>query len=226
MHEGFGEVRAVVFDAVGTLIDADPPVANVYCEAGLRFGSSLSMSDLIANLKAAILRNFCGEASDEELERLRWSRVVAETFTDVEDSSELFRELWDHFADAAHWRAADDAEVVCRELNSRGCAIAVGSNFDGRLLDISRTLSPLDAISLIYVSSQVGYSKPHPEFFRRVQQSLRLEPAQLLMVGDSPTNDYAAARDAGWKSLWLAPHGPEVSADVITSLADVLEYVK
>jgi putative hydrolase of the HAD superfamily len=221
----FGEVRAVVFDAVGTLINADPPVASVYHQAGARYGSSLPICDVIANLKAAIVCNFLGETSDEKLERSRWRQVVAETFSDIDDTSELFRELWDHFANAAHWRAADDAEGVCRELNSRGYAIAVGSNFDARLIAISRVLSPLDSIGSIYVSSQVGYSKPHPEFFRRVQDSLQLEPSQLLMVGDSQTNDYAAPRAAGWQSLWLAHDSPDSSADVITSLADVVEYL-
>ena len=224
MH-AISDVRAVVFDAVGTLIDADPPVAHVYAEAGKRFGTSLPLRDMTANLKSAIPRHFRGETSDETLERLRWSRVVAETFTDVDDTSELFQQLWNHFADAAHWRAADEAQRVCEELNSGGCVVAVGSNFDGRLIEIARSLPPLDAMSSIFVSSQVGFSKPHPEFFARVQESLRLEPAQILMVGDNETNDYAGARAAGWRSLWLAPGSSDASADVIASLAEVLDYV-
>ncbi|MBP86539.1 MAG: hypothetical protein CMJ64_07480 [Planctomycetaceae bacterium] len=222
----FREVRAVVFDAVGTLIDADPPVASVYREAGARHGSSLLMGDIVANLKAAIARNFRGEASDEVLERSRWSCVVAETFIDIDDTSQLFQELWNHFADAAHWRAVDDAKAVCQELSSRGYVVAVASNFDGRLNRISQALPPLDAIGSIFVSSQVGYSKPHAEFFRRVQRSLQLEPSQLLMVGDSQTNDYAAARAVGWGSLWLARGHSDASADTISSLTEVLGYLR
>jgi putative hydrolase of the HAD superfamily len=221
----FKEIRAVVFDAVGTLIHADPPVAEVYGAAGLRHGSSLAISDMLANMKAAIERNFRGDVSDEELERARWRQVVAETFTDIADTSAIFQELWDHFAEPAHWRVADEAKAVCRELTSRGVVTAVASNFDGRLISISRRLPPLDAIGPIFISSQIGFSKPHPEFFRRVQRSLQLEPAQILMVGDCRTNDYAAAQAAGWQSLWLAPGSAEISGETISSLAEVLDYV-
>ena len=52
-------VRAVVFDAVGTVIHPDPPAAEVYVEVGRRFGSRLGMADIVGRFAAAF-RAVCG----------------------------------------------------------------------------------------------------------------------------------------------------------------------
>jgi len=200
----FKNVRAVVFDAVGTLIEADPPVASVYHAVGARVGSALSEEDLSIGLATSVREHFRGEHSSEQLERQRWSQVVADTFHDVPDTSILFDELWEHFAQARNWSVVDGADLLWQQLEARGYKIAIASNFDMRLLRISKHLPPLDRASSIFVSSQLGYSKPHRRFFRGVEQSLRLAPHELLMIGDSRANDYDGARQAGWQALLLS----------------------
>lgn len=200
----FHEVRAVVFDAVGTVIEADPPVIPVYQAAGARHGSGLSTGDISTRLPLAIKERFRGEQSSEELERERWSRVVADTFHDVSDTSALFDELWQHFAEAHHWRVTDGVALLWQQLEAHGYAIAIASNFDSRLLHIAQHLPPLNRTSSIFVSSQLGYSKPHTSFFRAVEDSVCLAPHELLMIGDSRVNDYDGAREAGWHALHLS----------------------
>ena len=49
-------MRAVVFDAVGTLLHPDPAAAEVYVEIGLRFGSQLDLESVRRAFRKAFLR--------------------------------------------------------------------------------------------------------------------------------------------------------------------------
>jgi putative hydrolase of the HAD superfamily len=221
----FSSVRAVVFDAVGTLIYADPPVAAAYCRAGQRHGSSLSANEIADRFGAAMEQHFGDEHSNERMERQRWSRVVADVFVDLEDATPVFEELWHHFANHRHWAIYDDVFDVWNELESRGLVVAIASNFDQRLLDIASHLTPLDRARSIYVSSQLGYAKPHRKFFSAIEQSLQFAPPELLLVGDDRDKDYEGARRAGWNSLLLDREQTDGSEFVIAALRDVLDYL-
>jgi putative hydrolase of the HAD superfamily len=50
---------------------------------------------------------------------------------------------------------------------------------------------------------QIGIGKPHPRCFERLASELRLEPAEILYVGDDPVLDVEAARAAGFTTAWV-----------------------
>jgi putative hydrolase of the HAD superfamily len=50
---------------------------------------------------------------------------------------------------------------------------------------------------------QIGVGKPHPRCFERLATELRLEPHQILYVGDDPVLDVEAARAAGLRTAWI-----------------------
>src|SRR5687767_8755154 len=68
-----GGVRWVLFDAVGTLIDAEPPVAEVYFAAARDFGSSQSIAEIQARFSAALVTEQGADAT--KLERLPTSEA-------------------------------------------------------------------------------------------------------------------------------------------------------
>jgi putative hydrolase of the HAD superfamily len=55
----------------------------------------------------------------------------------------------------------------------------------------------------VFASSELGWRKPAPEFFREIEARLGCEPEELLLVGDDPELDIVAARRAGWRSLQI-----------------------
>ena len=75
-------IRCVLFDAVGTLIYPDPPVAEVYHAAAREFGSRLTVHDLGPRFRTALQSEQTGNPADpaalnrpptsEALERERW----------------------------------------------------------------------------------------------------------------------------------------------------------
>lgn len=213
--------KAILFDAVGTLLEADPPVAIAYRDAARSLGIELATSEVKSRLAAAMRRDrtvgFTGTGAaalqlpptSEAIEHARWQRVVAEVFeTSCELTEELFTKLWQHFADPASWRLAADARQVIETLvalqsDSRP-VIGLASNFDARLLPLCQALAPLEKLAPIFISSQCGYPKPDPRFFRHVEQHLGCRSDEVVLVGDDFYCDAVGAASAGWQVIWLA----------------------
>jgi putative hydrolase of the HAD superfamily len=219
-------VRCVLFDAVGTLIYPCPSVAAAYHSVALRHGSTVTEAAIAERFGRAFCRQEAideeqnGTATDEARERRRWQSIVSETLGDVRDPAAAFDELWRHFASPENWRLFDDVGETWHRLFARGLRLGVASNFDGRLGQVCRGLPPLDRGS-IFASSELGVRKPALDFFRRVEARLQLSAEQIMLVGDDWTNDYLAARQAGWQAVFLDRHGTqEPSCHVIRSLRE------
>ena len=50
---------------------------------------------------------------------------------------------------------------------------------------------------------QIGVGKPHPRCFERLASELRLQPHDIIYVGDDPLLDVEAARAAGLSTAWV-----------------------
>ena len=199
------DVRAILFDAVGTLIYPDPPVVQVYFDVGCSFGSQLSKPEIALRFGAAFkARESQYLETNQSLERKRWREIVCEVFYDVTDADgALFDSLWHHFAQSENWSVYDDVIAAwCRMANS-GLIIGVASNFDDRLLDISQDLEPLDNCEHLFWSARLGHSKPSHQFFQAIERRLELSPEEILLVGDHPLNDHQGAQQAGWHSTLI-----------------------
>lgn len=197
-------IRAVLFDAVGTLIYPDPPVADVYQREARNLGSRYSVPEIAGRFRAAIARHHQGGVTSEKLERERWRRIVYDVIDDVDDSQErLLTALWQHFGSASSWRLFDDVAPAWHELACRGYLLGIASNFDSRLRTICRGHPPFDECRHIFVSSEVGFPKPEPRFYRGVEERLGLRPEQILIIGDDEAADVTGPIAAGWQAIWL-----------------------
>jgi len=224
------DVRWVLFDAVGTLIYADPPVADVYADAGRRFGSRLDARQIALQFRQALAAEL-GPTGDlrrpttnEANELARWRRIVAAVFPDVTPAAadSLFDSLWQHFAQPTSWRPFLDVEPALRQLQQRGLQLGIASNFDGRLLEIAAKMPELATCEQVFVSSDVGYSKPDPRFFAAVAAQLAAPLSQILLVGDDGLADVQGARAAGWQAVYLDRRSVTASTEqAISSLREL-----
>lgn len=55
----------------------------------------------------------------------------------------------------------------------------------------------------IFISSEVGFSKPDINIFRLAEKFMNLDKANTYYVGDSYKNDVVGSKKAGWKSIWM-----------------------
>ncbi|MFL8800293.1 MULTISPECIES: HAD family hydrolase [unclassified Clostridioides] len=63
----------------------------------------------------------------------------------------------------------------------------------------------------IFISSEVGFSKPDINIFRMAENVMNLDRENTYYVGDSYKNDVVGSKKAGWKSIWMnhRSHGVE-----------------
>lgn len=203
-------LRAVVFDVVGTLVEPDPPVAIAYRLAGLRHGLDLDVATIRLRFADAWRRQEACDAAgsppfatSRAREADRWRRIVADVFEHAAQTDAIFGELWEHFGRGDAWRPTSWGPRIVAEAREAGMEVALASNFDERLWRVAETVEPLRGFRHVFASSDLGWRKPAPEFFRAVERRLGLAPRDLLLVGDDPKLDLEAAVSAGWRACGL-----------------------
>lgn len=217
-------IQVVVFDAVGTLIYPEPDVALIYTDVARRFGSKLNCAEVKDRFRQAFKEangRDAGARTSEKIEYERWRRIVARVLHDVGDAEGCFSELFAHFARPASWRLFPDVSGTLTGVRSKGCRVGVASNFDSRLLEIIGTLDPKGHIEFVMASSQIGFRKPHREFFDAIVSHAAVEAASIVYVGDELDNDVAAARSAGLHALLVDRDRPDGHA-AIKSLCELV----
>ncbi|MCE9631119.1 MAG: HAD family hydrolase [Planctomycetia bacterium] len=204
-------VRAVVFDVVGTLVEPSPSVAEAYARVGLRHGAPLETADIQRRFHAAWRRQEIIDAAavpayatSAAREMDRWREIVADVFDRTSQSDAIFTDLWEHFGRPDAWRPLPAGTNLARAAVDAGLTVALASNFDERLFAISGVIEPLSWAHHVFASSEIGWRKPAAEFFRTVERRLGHGPHELVLVGDDPELDIAAATRAGWHSHPIA----------------------
>jgi len=206
-------LKAVFFDAAGTLFEPREPVGLSYARIAHDHGVKAGADEVSASFRSAFhnaggLAFGPGHAADElrTLEREWWRRLVAETFAKLgrfSDFDAYFNELFGYFADPAHWRADADAASTLASLRERGLTVGIISNFDHRLYAILEGLGLAGYFDSITISSEAGYAKPSAKVFQAALGRHSLTPAQALHVGDSEHLDLAGAAGAGLAAVLI-----------------------
>ena len=207
--DGWGGIEGIVLDAVGTLIDPEPSVAQVYASAAARQGLIVDVAEVKSRFRQHFRNDEVDEqigpmATDEAIEYRRWRRIVANVLPDLPDLDRGFAELWDHFGRPEAWRCFPDVGPGLAILRDAGIPVRIASNFDGRLRAVARGLPDLDGfVGTLIISSEVGHRKPHPAFYAAACASLDIPPGRVLCVGDDLENDVRGPQRAGLLGLLL-----------------------
>ncbi len=226
----FSLVRCVAFDAVGTLIYPDPPVAEVYARLGRKHGSRVSEEETRLRFREAFRIEYDTSLStNEREERQKWRRIVQKVM-DLEDSEACFEELFAHFGRADSWRCFSDGADTLRDLSARGFDLVLASNFDHRLHAVCAGHAELRGICKRVISSEVGRFKPNPAFFEALVNIAGVKKDEVLMVGDDWKNDVAGAMKFGLQAVYLdraqaEPLSRKENAITISTLAELRDLL-
>lgn len=209
--------RAVLLDALGTLVTFTDPVPRLRAGLRERLGVEVPTADAHRAVRAevAFYRAHHDEAGDRAgLARLRarcGALVAAELgLAGVDD------EVTDVLVDAIAFSAVPEAGEVLTALRARGTRLAVVSNWDVSLHDVLHRLALRPLLDAVLTSAEEGVAKPAPELFQRALDRLGVRPEDTLHVGDSPEHDLAGARAAGIEGVLVDRTGGTPGA--ITSL--------
>ena len=198
-------IRAILFDAAGTLFLLTKTVGDHYACVGREIGLHLDAQQLERAFHSSWQQMPQRPAIDgprENDDKGWWRELVGRVFDQVAPSlSELDRDnffeiAYEHFAEAGVWQLYPEVPEVLEQLRPR-FQLAVVSNFDGRLRFILQHLGISNYFSYIFISSELGADKPDPEIFRRAVKVMHLDTNEVLHVGDDSERDWKAAAAAG-----------------------------
>ena len=198
-------LKAISFDAVGTLFRLTRSVGDHYAYVGREVGLDLNAQKLERAFHTAwqeIPQRAAIDGPRENDDKGWWRELVQLVLDQATPSlSELDRDnffeiAYEHFAEPDVWELYPEVHGVLEELGPR-FQLAVISNFDGRLRFILQHLGISKFFANVFVSSEVGADKPDPEIYRRALNLMHLEPGEVLHVGDDPARDWEAATAAG-----------------------------
>jgi putative hydrolase of the HAD superfamily len=224
-HNDARSIKAIFFDAAGTLFYLTKTVGDHYAYVGREIGLDLNARELDRAFELAWKRMPQRPAIDgprEHDDKGWWQELVNSVLDNVTPSlSELDRDnffeiAYEHFAEPGVWELYPEIPGVLQELHPR-FQLAVISNFDGRLRFILRHLGISKYFSDVFISSELGADKPDPEIYRRAVSLMSLHPNEVLHVGDDPERDWNAAAAAGLFVFEL--HRPR------NSLRDLLTFL-
>ena len=220
--------RAVLLDALGTLVDLDAPVPNLV-DALARRGIDVGPGAVGAALgeEIAYYRAHHDEAFDEPaLDDLR--DRCAEVFRRALPTPAaggdpaLVREA---LLDGLRFRAFEEVPAVLAALRAAGSRIVIVSNWDVSLHGVLRTTGLERLVDAVLTSAQERVAKPDPEIFRRaLQRAGGVEPARALHVGDDLDADIAGARAAGIPAVLVDRAGTSAAPGgvrVVRTLAEL-----
>ena len=207
------KLRAVLFDAAGTLIETTRPVGEVYAERSRAHGVSLPparLDDAFRRILAQAPPLLFADAPPERIAGLEedwWRSVVRSTFLAADGTARLrdfdafFAGLYAHYASASAWRARPGAHAALRRLRGLGAATGVVSNFDGRLPGILAGLGLAALLDVVMLPGEARTAKPDPRIFALALGRLGVPPAAALFVGDDRNRDLEGARTAGLSAV-------------------------
>ncbi len=134
-----------------------------------------------------------------------------------------------------HTLTDPDAPKLLRHLRGRGIKVGVLSNTMWPREwheDVFRRDGVLDLIDGAVYSSEIDWTKPHPEAFRAAMAAVGVSnPARCVFVGDRPFDDVHGAQRVGMRTV-LVPHSDvpayaEATPDaVISRLADLWPLIE
>lgn len=220
-------VRIVFFDAGGTLLEAHPPMSEVYTATGRRYGLRIKGADAVVQAFAATFRR---KKLDGQVQNKAWWREVVDgtfrRFGEATDPDGLFDDLYEHFHHPSSWRLFDDAVDVVHEIRNRGYRTGLLSNWDDRLPDLLAGLGLLGLLDPAVVSFRVGVEKPHARIFETALAEAGVEPHVALMVGDDWEADVLGARAVGMQALYVERYGHAApDGQGVRHLGEILELL-
>jgi putative hydrolase of the HAD superfamily len=217
------EVRAVLLDALGTLVELRPPaprLRRLLRESGFEVTEEQAAAGFRAEIAYYLAHHLDG-SDRERLERLR-DRCAEELRKTLDlpglDHATARRAM----LGALEFSAYPDVLPALRELRGHGLALVVASNWDCSLPNWLRPAGILELVDGVVTSAEVGAAKPSPRVFERALAVARVEASEALHAGDSVENDVEGAAAAGVRGVLVRRDGaapPGVEA--ISSLREL-----
>src|SRR5260221_306175 len=121
-----------------------------------------------------------------------------------------------HMARVREVTKAPPARIEAMKKIAEHHRVGLISNFDDSETghQIMRDTGIRELFTAVIISADTGYRKPNQLIFKKILDAMRLEPADILFVGDTPIDDVLGSKGVGMHSAWIRTRGRELSAGI------------
>lgn len=231
-------LKAVLFDAGGTLLRVVPSFEVVYAEEAAALGAPIRPEVLGPKLYA-VFRAFYPEAFDrglrptsDEADRTMWVEFLDRVHDETPelrpvDPGRWFDRLTARFARGDAWQPFPDACEVLGACRAAGLRLAIVSNWSTALPAILEHTGLYGFFDAVLVSAECGAAKPGIAIFRKALKALGVAPSEALHIGDTYVDDVLGALGAGIRPVFLDRSGvaPHDGVSTVRCLRDVIDLL-
>ena len=225
-------IKHIIFDLDDTLCDYRKAREN----AKSRINEVLNAHEIgtdvfwkrFNQVESVLFRQFANRDIGRDEYRIR-------RFADVlEDSHVRFREISSElnhiYMQETNDRIElfDDSILVMKALQAKEIETVILTNGPSDVQRAKyRRLGLSRYIQRIYISEEIGFSKPYREAFEYVLRDFDVPASEVLMVGDSIENDIVGAEQVGIKAVLIDRRNKHCGYDgtKIGTLAEVIELL-
>lgn len=214
------KIQAVLFDIYNTLLEVNPPPADVQERWGQlwrKFRSQsppLSLEEFDRRCRQRVAVSHARDkAKGIAFPEVDWPAMAQAALPELAQWPDLPEFLFEHAQLVKTVHLMPGVGEVLQRLCQRQIPMGLCSNCQAySLRELDQALGGIGlGLSLFhrplcFLSFEFGFSKPNPKVFRILQERLEnlgLFPGQILMVGDRQDNDIDPARAQGWQTWRL-----------------------
>jgi putative hydrolase of the HAD superfamily len=230
-------IRAVIFDIYGTLLEVGPPPPDPdarwqHLWRG-QFGAEPRLSRVqfsVASSQAIARHHQAAQARGIPWPEVHWPSIVAEVMPELAQLPPCDQqEFLFHQIQTGHTtRMTAETAAALRWLKDRPSLLGIASNAQAyTLCELTEALAThalkMDLFErhLCFWSFEHGFSKPDPHVFQILTArlaALGISSREILMVGDRLDNDIEPARAHGWRTWQFGPAADGDWADLRETL--------
>ncbi|MBN1449255.1 MAG: YjjG family noncanonical pyrimidine nucleotidase [Bacteroidetes bacterium] len=204
--------RALFFDADDTIFDYQTAEREAFRITASAFG----LADRLEQAHALYRRHNAdvwralerGDITQDDLKPERFRRLLS----DLADDTGNAEAMSDHYLArlSEQTQLLPGAEAIVAAAARRYLLVLVTNG----LTYVQRRRFAAAPVTRhfrkILISEEIGVAKPDPAIFAAALETYSLEPADVLLIGDSASSDMPAARNAGMDFCWVNPQGSPV----------------
>ncbi|ABV85752.1 hexitol phosphatase HxpB [Shewanella pealeana] len=213
------ELKAVIFDMDGVLIDSEPVWQIAEYRVLSELGLNISMQDMLLTTGLRI-----DQVVDYWYARFPWKN-----YDNQQTAQAIVDQVVSHIAaNGEPMKGVLSALNACRE---RGLKVGLATSSSSDIINaVLNKLEIATYFQAIKSAEHLTYGKPHPEVYLNCAQALNIDPIYCLAIEDS-FNGLIAARAANMQTAAIPdPQQADLSKWVVAhkqlnSLEDLPEYL-
>lgn len=207
-----GQIKAVIYDCDGVIVNSDNVIISYYSWLAEKSGVEIP------------------DWSDEKFKRIVLSYTEDGIVDIISKGNKETKERMYQIIKTAEYKSGFD-EIILEDtlistldiLKEKNILMAVDTNRGRSLQDLLIYFNIRDYFSYFITSRDVTSPKPDPEGVYKICDYFKIEPNEVIFVGDSMT-DYSAAKQSG--AFFVSYKNNLNDAPVIYDHRDIVNYLK